>query len=313
MTQSVLTTCFPTYGLLQGCPEVPRDGFRGVSKGSESVPFFWSRLRNVYMIRFESYGGSKLDEIGPDDLFCYIRLLQGHPEASSDGFRGVSEGSETVPFLKKVLEWLYDSFWIIWRLEIGWNRSRRLVLLHTASPRPSRGVQWWFQRGFRGVWNRPFFKKRFRNGSMIRFESYGGSKLDEIGPDDLCGYIRLLQGHPEASSDGFRRVSEGSETVSFQKGFRGVWQVRNWQKRPRRRFRKTRVFLEIYAFFLGCICHHLRFFKAILGHVGTTFVGCEVPCWASVGCVVFLLFRLLSFNSFSHHFLLRNLPIPFRI
>ena len=34
--------------------------------------------------------GSKLDEIGPDDLFCYMRLR--HPEASSDGFRGVSEG-----------------------------------------------------------------------------------------------------------------------------------------------------------------------------------------------------------------------------
>ena len=50
------------------------------------------------MIRFESYGGSKLEEIGPDDLFCYIRLLQVHPEASSDGLRGVWEGSETVPF-----------------------------------------------------------------------------------------------------------------------------------------------------------------------------------------------------------------------
>ena len=45
--------------------------------------FFERRLRNVCMIRFESYGGSKLDEI----------------------------------------------------------MSRRPVLLHTASPRPSRGVQ----------------------------------------------------------------------------------------------------------------------------------------------------------------------------
>ena len=50
------------------------------------------------MIRFEAYGVSKVDEIGPDDLFCYIRVLQGHPEASSDGIRGVSEGSETVWF-----------------------------------------------------------------------------------------------------------------------------------------------------------------------------------------------------------------------
>ena len=57
---------------------------------------------------------------------------------------------------------------------------------------------------------------------MIRFESYGGSKLDEIGPDNLFCYIRLLQGHPEASSDGFRGVSEGSETVWFQRGLRGV-------------------------------------------------------------------------------------------
>ena len=57
---------------------------------------------------------------------------------------------------------------------------------------------------------------------MIRFESYGDSKLDEIGPDDLFCYIRLLQGHLVASSDGFRGVSEGSETVWFQTGFKGV-------------------------------------------------------------------------------------------
>ena len=73
-------------------------GFRGVSEGSETSFFFRRRLRNVCMIRFESYGGSKLDEIGPDDVFCYVRLFQGQPEASSDGFRGVSEGSETVWF-----------------------------------------------------------------------------------------------------------------------------------------------------------------------------------------------------------------------
>ena len=116
------------------------------------------------MIRFESYGGSKLDEIGPDDLFCYIRPLQGHPEASSDGFREVSEGSETLPFLKR----------------------------------------------------------RFRNVCVIRFESYGGSKFDEIGPDDMFCYTRPLQGQPEASSDGFRGVSEGSETVPFLKKGSGM-------------------------------------------------------------------------------------------
>ena len=79
-------------------------------------------------------------------------------------------------------------------------------------------------------------------------------------------------------------------------------------------FKKPAFFLDKFTrFFLGCICHHLGFFGAILGHVGTTFVGCEVPCWASVGCVVFLLFCLLFFNSLSHRFLLRNLSIPFRI
>ena len=57
---------------------------------------------------------------------------------------------------------------------------------------------------------------------MIRFEAYGVSKVDEIGPDDLFCYIRLLQGHREASSDGIRGVSEASETVWFQMGFRGI-------------------------------------------------------------------------------------------
>ena len=73
---------------------------------------------------------------------------------------------------------------------------------------------------------------------MIRFESHGGLKLSQIGPDDLFFYIWFLQGHPEPSSDGFRGVSEGfqrglkpcgfrgvsegSETVWFQRGFRGV-------------------------------------------------------------------------------------------
>ena len=44
-------------------------------------------------------------------------------------------------------------------------------------------------------------------------------------------------------------------------------------------FKKTCVFFFgkfTRVFFLGRICHHLGFFGAILGHVGTTFVGCEV-------------------------------------
>ena len=36
----------------------------------------------------------EINEIAPDNLFCYIRLLQGHPKPPV--FRGVSEGSETV-------------------------------------------------------------------------------------------------------------------------------------------------------------------------------------------------------------------------
>ena len=72
--------------------------------------------------------GLKLDEIGPDDVFCYIRLFQGHPRR--DGFRGVSEGSEILIFF-------------FWRLRNGrmirfeaygiskvWNRSRQPVLLY---------------------------------------------------------------------------------------------------------------------------------------------------------------------------------------
>ena len=208
-----------------------------VSEGSETLlkPTWWfqrglkltvflkKRLRNGSMIRFESYGGSKLDEIGPDDLFCYTRPLQGHPAASSDGFRGVSEGSETRLFLKKAPKWLYDSFWIIRQLEIGWNRPRRPVLLHTAPqaiPRRPVMVSKGFQRGLKLSL---CFKRRLRNGCMIRFKSYGGSNLDEIGPDDLLCYIRPLQGYPEASSDGFRGVSQGSETAWFQRGFRTVW------------------------------------------------------------------------------------------
>ena len=63
------------------------------------------------MISFESYGGLKLPEIGPDDQFCYIWPLQGHPEASSVGFRVVSEWFEIhLFFLKKARKRPYDSF-----------------------------------------------------------------------------------------------------------------------------------------------------------------------------------------------------------
>ena len=45
---------------------------------------------NGRIICFELYGGLKLPQIGPDNLFFHIWPLQDHPESSSDGFRGVS-------------------------------------------------------------------------------------------------------------------------------------------------------------------------------------------------------------------------------
>ena len=103
-------------------------GFRGVSEGSETVGGFrrfqegfetlGENARNVCMIRFESYRGSKLRifmaEICPDDLFCYIRLRLKCPEVTKiakivkkavprwfqRGFRGVSEGSEILGVFK---------------------------------------------------------------------------------------------------------------------------------------------------------------------------------------------------------------------
>ena len=109
----------------------------------------------------------------------------------------------------------------------------------------SRGEKRWFQTSLKPVWNRPdgfrlvsdysethlFWKRKLRNGRMIRFESYGGWKLPQIGPDDLFFYTRPLQGHPEPSSDGFRGVSEWFQ--GFQSGFKGVWNrvVLEWFQR----------------------------------------------------------------------------------
>ena len=51
------------------------DGFREVSEWSETHFFF--KEGSGRMISFELYGGLKLPKIGPDDLFCNIRPLQG--------------------------------------------------------------------------------------------------------------------------------------------------------------------------------------------------------------------------------------------
>ena len=56
------------------------------------LTFFLEGFRNGRIICFELYGGLKLLQIGPDDLFFYIWPLQGHPKPSSNGYRGVSEG-----------------------------------------------------------------------------------------------------------------------------------------------------------------------------------------------------------------------------
>ena len=131
--KSVPTTCLATYGF----SEASSDGFRGVSEGSETLPFLKRRLRNVCMIRFESYGG----------------------------FRGVSEGSETFLFLKR----------------------------------------------------------KFRNVCMIRFESYGGSKLDESGPDDPRRPVMVSEGFQRGFQiAGFRfQGLQPFQRVSarFQRGF----------------------------------------------------------------------------------------------
>ena len=171
----------------------PLDGFRMVSEGSETHLFLKKKIGNGRMISFESYGGLKLPEIGPDNLFCYIRLLQGHPEASSDGIRGVSEGSETV--------WFQRGFSGVWNRVVSDGFQRGLKpcgfsegFQRGLKPCGFRGVSEgsetvWFQRGFRGVWNR-VVSEGFQRG---------------VKP---CG---------------FRGLSEGSETVWFQRGFRGVW------------------------------------------------------------------------------------------
>ena len=195
------------------------------------------------MICFESYGGLKLLQIGPDDLFFYPRPLQGYPEPSNDGFRGVSEwfqrGLKFTFFLKegsrngRMIR--FESYGGLKLPQIGPDDLFFYPRPLQGHPEPSndgfRGVSEWFQRGLKFTF---FLKEGSRNGRMIRFESYGGLKLPQIGPEGMFFYIWHLQGHPEPFSDGFRGVSEGfqkprgfrvvsegSETVWFQSGFRG--------------------------------------------------------------------------------------------
>ena len=79
---------------------------------------------------------------------------------------------------------------------------------HTAFPRPSRGVQWWFQRGFRGVWNRVVSEGFKGVWNRLVSEGFRGS--------ESAWFQRVLRGVLEGSeSVCFREVLEGSETVWF--------------------------------------------------------------------------------------------------
>ena len=138
MTESVLTTCFTTYSFFKPCRAMPqwfqRDlkPFLFSKKGSETVVWFVLNHKRL-----------ELDEIGPDDLFCYIwQTIPRRPVMVSEGFqgvwnrarfqgvseetRGVSEGSETVRGFRGVSE--------------------------GSESRP------WFHRGFRRVCNFLFFE-----------------------------------------------------------------------------------------------------------------------------------------------------------
>ena len=77
-----------------------QSGFRGVWNS----PFFKEGFQNSGMICFKPYGGLKLPQIGSDNLFFYIRPLQGHPKPFSDGFRRVLEVFFSVVWNYVVLE-----------------------------------------------------------------------------------------------------------------------------------------------------------------------------------------------------------------
>ena len=142
------------------------------------------------------------------------------------GFRGVSERVWNPPFFKKKApKCLYDSFWIIWCLKIGWNRSRRLVLLHTASPRPSRRpvmVSEGFQRGLKpSLFQKKAPKSLYDSFWIIwRLEIVKFCRWNPWRPVLLhTASARPSRGVPrwfQRVSKRFQRVSEG-----FQRGFGG--------------------------------------------------------------------------------------------
>ena len=88
------------------------------------------------------------------------------------------------------------------------------------SPRLSRGAPRWFQRGLKLTL---FSKKGSEIFRTIHFESYGGSKLDEIVPTTCFatyGLSKAIPRRPVMVSEGFQRglkpslfFKEGSEMV----------------------------------------------------------------------------------------------------
>ena len=92
-----------------------------------------------------------MDEIGPNDQFCYLWPLQDHPDTSSDGSEGfqrdlkpfvVSDRSETVRGFRGVLE----------GSETVWFQRFQRGLKPCGFRGVSEGSETvWFQRSFRGV------------------------------------------------------------------------------------------------------------------------------------------------------------------
>ena len=56
-----------------------------------------------------------MDEIASDNVFRYIRLLQGHSEASINGIEGVSDGFKTVGGFREFKRKVILDVW-----QVGW-------------------------------------------------------------------------------------------------------------------------------------------------------------------------------------------------
>ena len=151
-----------------------------------------------------------------DDLFYCIRLLQTLSRGASRWFRGASEGSETLPFFKKfffaqapfgpgglVAECIEPYLYSAVDLRPGPGRSRTTASCQPEARRP-RTIP---LRSTASI-ILPFFQESSEMAVLfIRFELYGGSKLDEIGSDDLLGHSKasniISKGFPRGLKPSF--------------------------------------------------------------------------------------------------------------